>query len=31
MDLDEFIISVFCLIDESLPIIAGGHRPARDG
>jgi hypothetical protein len=31
MDLDEFIISVFCVVDESLPIITGGQRLRQRG
>jgi hypothetical protein len=31
MDLDELIISVFCLIDESLPIVTDGQRLRQRG
>jgi hypothetical protein len=26
MDLDDFIIAVFCLVDEAIPRVTGGHR-----
>ena len=26
MDLDDFIIAVFCLVDEAIPPLTGGHR-----
>jgi hypothetical protein len=26
MDLDDFIITVFCLVDEAIPRVTGGHR-----
>ena len=26
MDLDDFIIAVFCLVDEAMPRVTGGHR-----
>lgn len=31
MDLDEFIISIFCVVDESLPIVTDGQRLRQRG
>jgi hypothetical protein len=31
MDLDDFIIAVFCLLDEAIPAVLGGHRLRQRG